>query len=411
MSVRAPSLDVGVQEHDADYARPQSSGTLERAASNDVEKRALRGKEDVIVSDVVCDPYAPTDGGFYAWKSVVGSFLISFSAFGIVSSYGAFSDFYNTEYLSHFSPTIISMIGAIQIFVFYLFSGLAGTLFDAYGPRVLIPVSGIVSAFAMFMLSITKPEHIYQQFLSQGILYPIGASFGFFPAANVITHWFRRRVAYALGCVIAGSGVGGIVFPILLTRLIPRIGFGWTVRVVAFIMLFCYFIASFAITARRPPKPLPSLIKLIDLDGFRDARYTFLVVASVLNTVTIFNPYFYVGLYGLTLHPGSTLLPYALFNVITIFTLITAILNLALWYNATGEGVIIAFAGLYGFFSGAYFSIISACVTMVSPIDKIGARMGTLFMCVSFGSLAGTPIAGVFIKDRTRGNFQHLIAF
>ena len=119
-----------------------------------------------------------------------------------------------------------------------------------------------------------------------------------------------------------------------------------------------------------------------------------------------------------------------------MFTLISALLNLAMWYNVTGEGVTVAFAALYGFFSGSYFSIIpvrlprclshvkecqpsmvpshfsvQACITMISPIDKIGARIGTLFMFMSFGALAGTPIGGVFIRERTKDHFQHLIAF
>ena len=83
-------------------------------------------------------------------------------------------------------------------------------------------------------------------------------------------------------------------------------------RIIALIMLFSYAVASVTITARRPRKPLPPLWKMVDFDGFRDLRYTFLVIAVFFNIIAIFNPFFYVGLYGLTLHPESTLLPYAL---------------------------------------------------------------------------------------------------
>ena len=48
----------------------------------------------------------------------------------------------------------------------------------------------------------------------------------FYPSVAVITHWFHKRAAYALGFVVAGAGVGGVVFPILLSKLFLRLGFG-----------------------------------------------------------------------------------------------------------------------------------------------------------------------------------------
>ncbi len=57
-------------------------------------------------------------------------------------------------------------------------AGLSGAVFDAVGPRLLIPGSGIVVVFSIFMLSITKPQQIWQQYLCQGVLFNIGATFG-----------------------------------------------------------------------------------------------------------------------------------------------------------------------------------------------------------------------------------------
>jgi MCP family monocarboxylic acid transporter-like MFS transporter 10 len=56
-------------------------------------------------------------------------------------------------------------------------AGLAGALFDAYGPRYMVPFSGLISSFALFMLSITQPQRIYQQYLTQAVLFSLGASF------------------------------------------------------------------------------------------------------------------------------------------------------------------------------------------------------------------------------------------
>ena len=38
----------------------------------------------------------------------------------LVNAFGVFIDFYKQEYLSNYSPTLISMIGSVQVFVLYL---------------------------------------------------------------------------------------------------------------------------------------------------------------------------------------------------------------------------------------------------------------------------------------------------
>ncbi|KAK0187583.1 hypothetical protein F5146DRAFT_934693, partial [Armillaria mellea] len=45
------------------------------------------------------------------------------------------------------------------------------------------------------------------------------------------------------------------------------------------------------------------------------------------------------------------------------------------------------------------------------PIERVGARIGMMFVFMSFGALAGTPIGGVFIWTKTVENFHRLILF
>ena len=40
------------------------------------------------------------------------------------------------------------------------------------------------------------------------------------PYGVVVSHWFNRRRGLALGCMMLGAGVGGIVVPLLAQRLI-----------------------------------------------------------------------------------------------------------------------------------------------------------------------------------------------
>ncbi|KAJ7672831.1 major facilitator superfamily domain-containing protein [Mycena rosella] len=402
--------------------------TLEdEKAPPDVEK----GKDDTPVSAAQACP----DGGLDAWLSILGSSLVALATFGTVVGYGAFNDYYETTYLSNYSATLISMIGSIQLLILYIFGGLSGALFDAFGPRYMIPASGIVSSFALFMLSISQPQRIYQQFLTQAVLFGLGATFAFFPSLAVCAHWFKRRLAFAMGFPIAAGSVGGIIYPILLSRLIPIIGFGWTVRVLAFIVLVCYIVATFTITTPRSPKPLPRLSQLLAFRAFRDPCYTCLCLGGWFTIFSTFNPFFYVGRYGAVANGGaSTLTPYYLtimsaaaivgrigpafiadrvgrFNVITLSTLLSGVLILALWYTSTAQPNLIAFSALYGLSSGPFFALLSPCVAQISPIEEVGARMGMVFVFMSTGAFAGTPIGGVFIRENTIPNFRHLILF
>ncbi|KAF8826232.1 hypothetical protein HHX47_DHR6000523 [Lentinula edodes] len=200
-----------------------SSGTIPTGIKdvNKIEEVEL-GESDV--QDISRDSYAPTDGGWDAWDPPKSNQAAWFARF--VNAFGAFSDYYNEQYLTSYSATLISMIGAVQVFILYLFAGTAGAVFDSIGPRYLVPASGVVVVFSLFMLSLTKPGHIYQQFLSQSVLFSLGATFSFFPSMGLMAHWFKSKIPYAIGCLASGASVGGIVIPIMISKLIPRIGFG-----------------------------------------------------------------------------------------------------------------------------------------------------------------------------------------
>src|ERR1700724_678783 len=62
------------------------------------------------------------------------------------------------------------------------------------------------------------------------------------------------------------------------------------------------------------------------------------------------------------------------FNIQIVFSTVMAIGLLAYWMPLTTEAGIITFALFYGFVSGAFISLFTVCLAMISPIKKIGAR-------------------------------------
>lgn len=72
-------------------------------------------------------------------------------------------------------------------------------------------------------------------------------------ALNAIVGWFDKKRGIAYGILSTGSSIGGIVFPIMGSRLIPSVGFGWTMRTSAFLILFLLILASLTVKSRLPP--------------------------------------------------------------------------------------------------------------------------------------------------------------
>jgi hypothetical protein len=56
---------------------------------------------------------------------------------------------------------------------------------------------------------------------------------------------------------VAGSSLGGVIFPLMVQHLLPQVGFGWTMRICAFLILGLLVIANLTISSslRHAPRP------------------------------------------------------------------------------------------------------------------------------------------------------------
>lgn len=151
-----------------------------------------------------------------------------------------------------------------------------GVLFDNFGPRWLLIAGSFFHIFGLMMISISK--EYYQFFLAQGICSPIGTAALFHCSITSVNTWFRRRRALALGVTFSGSGFGGIIFPIMITRIIPVLGFGWAIRICAFTSLFLLVITNLTVSSRLNHQKKTPLCH--PLDFFRPLREIPFVLTS-----------------------------------------------------------------------------------------------------------------------------------
>jgi MFS family permease len=135
---------------------------------------------------------SPTkEGGLAGWTTVFGAFCGLTATFGQVNTFGSYQAYYIQHQLSNHSPSDISWIGSLQLWlVFFSVSGFffspltfprlivgiqglfVGRLFDAYGPKRLILLGTILTTLSLMLTSICT--RYYEFLLAQGVLLGIG---------------------------------------------------------------------------------------------------------------------------------------------------------------------------------------------------------------------------------------------
>ncbi|KAI1123129.1 monocarboxylate permease-like protein [Nemania abortiva] len=357
------------------------------------------------------------DGGLEAWLVVFGGTLILFCSFGLINCSGVFVQYYVNGPLSDYTSSDITWITSLQTFLITGSNLIMGRIFDSYGTKWILPIGTIVYSFGLMVLSLST--EYYQIILSQGIVCGIGGAAVFNCASNSTVTWFYRYRAAALGIVVAGSSVGGIVLPILMTQLIPRIGFPWTVRILGFIALFCCGIACFTVKSRLPPQPKPfHFMELVR--PFKELRFALVVVASFFVFWGLYLPFNYLNIQAEQQGVSPALVPYILpilnavsipgriipgiladkvgrFNTMIMVAALSGIITLALWIPGTTTGATLAYGAIYGFTSGGFISLAPAVIAQISDLREIGARSGALLFISSLGALTGSPLGGAIV--------------
>ncbi|KAA8651222.1 hypothetical protein EYZ11_005182 [Aspergillus tanneri] len=375
----------------------------------------------------------PPDGGLTAWMVVMGAWCTSFCSFGWVNSVGIFQSYYESHMLSQYSSSTIAWIPSLQIFFMFAMGPIVGKLYDAFGARYLIMVGTFCHVFGLMMASIST--QYYQILLSQGVCSAIGAAAIFQPALNSVSGWFDRRRGIAFATLSTGSSVGGVIFPIMLDRLVQKVGFPWSMRISAFMILFLLAIAILTVKSRIPRTSKSPTSKNNNnlLQPFHEPVFLLTLIGYMLLTYGVFIPINYViveaELNGMSTSLAAYLLPMlnaaslfgrlsagfasdkiGRFNVFIAMCLVVGVLVLALWVPASSNPGTIVFATTFGFASGAYISLSPALIAQISPLTEIGYRTGLLFLFASVGGLTTSPIAGAILQN-AGGNFTNVKIF
>ena len=108
------------------------------------------------------------------------------------------------------------------------------------------------------------------------------------PCIASIGHFFLRKRGNATGVAMTSGSIGGIIFPLMLQRLFPMVGFAWATRILGFILLFLLGIANILVRSRLPRKPMASFKNIApDFTVFKDLPFTFVTIGIFLMEVRV----------------------------------------------------------------------------------------------------------------------------
>jgi MFS family permease len=367
----------------------------------------------------------PPDRGLKAWSQVALCHLAMFNTWGVINSFGVFQTHYTTT-LSLPASTI-SWIGSLQIFMLFILGSFSGRATDAGYFRPVFITGALLQLLGTFTLS--AATKYWQILLAQGICIGIGNGLVFCPSFAILSGYFAKNRALAIGIAASGSATGGVIFPAIVSRLLPRIGFPWTVRVIGFVMLSTACLTIPFFKSRLGPRRTGPLL---ELSAFKELPYLLFSISMFLTFWGLYFAFYYVGIWakqilgtsntttinvlsvmngiGLfgRLLPGfisdrytgplNTLLPFVGFSAICLFC----------WPAVKGIGGLYVFAVFYGFFAAGIQSLFLATLgSLTKDPKKQGVRMGMMLGVISVPALTGSPLGGALVQ---RGDGTYLYA-
>ncbi|PIL27909.1 MFS general substrate transporter [Ganoderma sinense ZZ0214-1] len=385
---------------------------------------------------------SPPDGGLRAWLVVFGVVSGMIATVGLVGFWGAFQEYYQEDVLPDQSSSNISWIGSVQNAMMYAPGLFLGRLFDKGYLRLPVFIASAVFVVCLFLTA--ECTQYWQFVLCQGFGMGLSSAVFFQMGEMVLTHWFKKKLGLALGCVLGGSSIGGCIFPILVKALVQRTSFQWTMRILGFVTLGLLFITNLTMarrlsgTQRRGP--------LISIAEFKKPVYPIFVASLVVNTLALYTVYTYLTVSAVSSNLDANLSfdLLAIANAISALgqigsglfadrygaplrlsrlvrsamaeqvhrsperrvipaTLLTAVVTYA-WAFAANVPAFVVIAVLFGIAYGAVVAIYVQPFAHIGPVEDVGVRIGIAFTLVTAGVVSGAPISGA-ILDGT-GSFK-----
>lgn len=155
-------------------------------------------------------------------------------------TFGIFQDAYNHELPLGGPKSATGVIGTTLNGVMYLSLPILSTILDSgrwARWRRAVAIAGIFIESAAFLISSWSTE-VWHLILLQGVVAALGSAMLFSPTTLFVDEWFRdgnRATAY--GVTLSSKNIVGTACPFLFYGLLQSLGFRWTLRIWAAVVL------------------------------------------------------------------------------------------------------------------------------------------------------------------------------
>ena len=381
----------------------------------------------------------------------VASFVIVFTSCGTVFAFGVYQELYEQMARQHgtpftgSSPAVIDLIGTLSVSFMTIGAPFATAWSKRLSPRIVICTGGIL--FFLGHLFASLGTAIWHFELAQGLMLGLGTCLAYMPAVTVSPPWFHSRRGVAMGIILSGTGVGGVVWAPAISAAVDKFGFRTSLRMSGaitggLIVLASVFMdwddvtkarlqADNARLGRVRPRQL-LVVPLMDWQlATKNRTFIAHLIGAFFQSAAYYSPMFFLSAYARTLGysstTGATFIAisnacnaigkivigfladrYGRLQALLYTTLASALVCLCLWLPSTvtgdndaGRGLFITYAITYGIFASAYISLFpTSLVELFGPANFAGVN-GVLYMARGFASLFGTPLAGALIRGST----------
>ncbi|EPB82516.1 hypothetical protein HMPREF1544_10725 [Mucor circinelloides 1006PhL] len=404
----------------------------DKIVPKDDKENTLIGTEVFTVNEVKAEI---PDGGLQAWTVLFGCFCGIFAIYSINYSWGVFLNHYNAVVFPG-ELNQLSWIGSICIALYFWIGPVNEWVTRKLGYTRMLPIATIICPLAMMLASIS--HQIWHLYLTQGVLFGLGASLVWFPCIGAPQQWFSKKRGLAVGITISGCGIGGLIVSNVCQLAIEHLDYRWALRISGFICFFFMVIATFLIKecpayAAQAPQQCGTAaanrsIVQTQLSLLRNPQFITLLIIGFVTTfgylVSLTHTVSYANFIGLDAWVGTNLSAImsavnavsmlaiggisdklGRINCLFVCTLLSGIFSLSVWTTAHNEAAIWIYVVLYGFFGAGYIILFGAVLPEVAGYENISAANGLLYFTNLFGYLFGTPITSAIITHSDPPNY------
>ena len=192
---------------------------------------------------------------FYGYVIISLCFLNMFLMRGILASFGVFYVALLDDF--EWSRATAASIASANALVYGASSPLVGWSYDRLGPRILMPIGGLLIGAGLILSA--QSSSLWQFYIFYGLFVGLGlGGIGFVSNSALLSFWFRQRRATAIGLATMGLGMGILIVVPTITILISW--YGWrTALVVAGATVLAVVVPLNALLQRRRPEDIGQL--------------------------------------------------------------------------------------------------------------------------------------------------------